>query len=175
MDARLHGDLERSRPALELAATRLREVGLIGEAAACLMTLSLTLGDLGEFEPALRRGSEAVKLSRQAGNKRLEGVGLRRLAIVLMEQRRFAEALPYAEGGARAAREVGEPVEECHAHNVLGIIKAYLGRGAEAEAHWRAGLPLAEAAESAVAGCTRWATWRIRTSPGVASTWRASR
>ena len=46
MDARLHGDLERSRPALELAATRLREVGLIGEAAACLMTLSLTLGDL---------------------------------------------------------------------------------------------------------------------------------
>ena len=69
-----------------------------------------------------------------------------------MEQRRFAEALPYGEGALALHRQVGEPVEECHAHNVLGITKAYLGRGAEAEAHWRTGLPLADAAESAVAG-----------------------
>ncbi len=152
MDARLHGDVERSKPELELAVTRLREVGLVAEAAACLMTLSLTLSDMGEFEPALEAVTEAVKLSRQAGNKRLEGVALRRVAIVLIDQRRFAEAMPYAEGALSLHREVGEPVEECHAHNVLGIIKAYLGRGAEAEAHWRAGLPLADAAESAVAG-----------------------
>ena len=152
MDARLHGDLGSSQPALELAATRLREVGLIGEAAACLMTLSLTLGDLAEYEPAFDVVSEAVKLSRQTGNKRLEGTALRRVAIVLMEQRRFAEALPYAEGALALHRQVGEPVEECHAHNVLGIIKAYLGRNGEAEEHWRAGLPLADAAESAVAG-----------------------
>jgi eukaryotic-like serine/threonine-protein kinase len=152
MDARLRGDLERSRPALELAATCLREVSLIEEAAACLMTLSLTLGDLGEFERALAAVSEAVRLSRQAGNKRLEGVGLRRTAIALTEQRRFAEALPYAEEALVLLRQVGEPVEQCHTHNVLGITKVYLGRGAEAEEHWRAGLPLAEATESAVAG-----------------------
>ncbi len=152
MDARLHGDMERSRPALERATTCLREGGLIGEAAACLMTLSLTLSDLGEFEPAFDAVTEAVKLSRQIGNKRLEGVALRRVAIVLIDQRRFAEAVPYAEGALALHREVGEPVEECHAHNVLGIAKAYLGRGGEAEAHWRTGLPLADAAESAVAG-----------------------
>ncbi len=152
MDARLHGDLERSRPALELAIDRLREVGLIGEAAACLQTLSLTLGDLAEFGPALAAAEEAVRLSQQLGDKRREAVSLRRVAIAYMEQNQFAEALPYAESALELHREVGERVEECHAHNVLGIINAYLGRGSEAEAHWRAGLPLAEAAETTVGG-----------------------
>jgi len=152
MDARLHGDLERSRPALELAAERLREVGLIGEAATCLQTLSLTLGDLAEFGPALAAAKEAVRLSRQLGDKRREAVSLRRLAIVYMEQNRFLEALPFAESALGLHREVGERVEECHAHNVLGIANAYLGRGNDAEAHWRAGLPLAEATETSVGG-----------------------
>ncbi|MGE5603721.1 MAG: ATP-binding protein, partial [Nitrososphaerales archaeon] len=151
MDARAHGDVERSRPELEAAAACLRDVGLAADAAACLMTLSLTLADLGEYERALETVFEAVKLSRQAGNKRLEATALRRVAVVLTEQRRFAEGLPYAEAALALHRVVGEPVEECHAQNVLGITKAYLGRGAEAEAHWRTGLPLAEAAESAVA------------------------
>jgi len=152
MDARLHGDLERSRPALELAADRLREVGLIGEAASCLQTLSLTLGDLAEFGPALAAAEEAVGLSRQLGDKRREAVSLRRVAIALMEQNRFLDALPFAEAALALHREVGERVEECHAHNVLGIANAYLGRGSEAEAHWRAGLPLAEATETSVGG-----------------------
>lgn len=151
LDARLHSDPGRSRPALELAAARLREVGRLDEAASCLMTLSLALGDLAEYGPAFEAVSEAVRLSRQVGNRRLEGTALRRTAIVLMEQRRFAEALPYAEAALALHRAVGERVEECHAHNTLGIIKAYLGRNAEAEGHWRTGIPLAEATESAVA------------------------
>ncbi len=152
MDARLHGNLERSRPALELAADRLREVGLIAEAASCLQTLSLTLGDLAEFGPALAAAEEAVRLSRQLGDKRREAVSLRRVAIACMEQNQFLEALPYAESALELHREVGERVQECHAHNVLGIANAYLGRGSEAEAHWRSGLPLAEATETSVGG-----------------------
>ena len=152
MDARLHGDLERSLPALELGAERLREAGRTREAAECLQTLSLTLGDLGQFERAKSTAQEAVALARQAGDRRLEGIGLRRLAIVYMEEQRFAEALPHGEEALKLHELVGDSVEQCHAHNVIGICNAYLSRGAVAEAHWRAALPLAEAAESAVGG-----------------------
>jgi tetratricopeptide (TPR) repeat protein len=152
MDARLHGDLERSLPALELAATRLREAGRLSDAAACLQTLSLTLGDLGEYARAEAASEEAIRLARQVGDRRLEATSLRRLAITYADQQRFTEALPHAEDALRLHELVGDPVEQCHSHNVLGIINAYLGRGAKAEAHWRAALPLADAAESVVGG-----------------------
>jgi eukaryotic-like serine/threonine-protein kinase len=152
LDARLHGDLNRSRGALELAAERLQDAGQKLAAAGCLQTLSLTLGDLDEFEAAQTAAVESIRLAREVGDRRLEGTALRRLAITYSDQQQFAEALPHAEEALRLHRLVGDPVEQCHSHNVLGIICAYLGRGAEAEAHWRAALPLADAAESVVGG-----------------------
>ncbi len=150
LDARLHGDLARSLPALELGAERLREADRLRDAAACLQTLSLTLGDLAEFDRARAASEEAIRLARQIGDRRVEGTALRRLAISIADQQQFAEALPIAEEALRLHQLVGDTVEQCHSRNVLGIVLAYLGRGAEAEAHWRAALPLADAAESVV-------------------------
>jgi tetratricopeptide (TPR) repeat protein len=150
LDARLHGDLARSLPALELGAERLRQADRLRDAAACLQTLSLTLGDLAQFDRARATAEEAIRLARQVGDRRLEGTALRRLAITLADQQQFAEALPFAEEALRLHESVGDPVEQCHSRNVLGIVAAYLGHGADAEAHWRAALPLADAAESVV-------------------------
>ena len=44
----------------------------------------------------MKASEEALALSRQAGDRRQEGVGLRRLAIVHLERLQEAEALPFA-------------------------------------------------------------------------------
>ena len=74
------------------------------EAATCLHILSLTLGDLGEYEAALKASTEALALSRQAGDRRQEGISLRRLAMVHLERLQEAEALPFAEAALALLR-----------------------------------------------------------------------
>ena len=145
---RLSHDFAASRAALEAATQRFRAAGLTVEAAACLHILSLTLGDLGEYEAALRASDEAVTLSRLAGDRRQEAISLRRLAIVYMERLQEAEALPFAEGALALVRAVGDRTEECHALNVLGVIHAWLNHPLESEKFFRASLALAEETDS---------------------------
>ncbi len=147
---RLRSDPVRGRAYLEAAAERFRTAGLPGEAAAALHMLSLTLGDLAEYEAALQASAEAVALSRQAEDRRQEGISLRRMAIVYLDQLRFAEALPFADAGLALHRAVGDRTEETHALKALGIIHAWQGHPIESEAHLRASLELAEAISSRV-------------------------
>jgi hypothetical protein len=148
--ARLRQDPVSGRPYLETAAERFRAAGLPAEAAAALHILTLTLGDVAEYEAALQASSEAVALSRQAGDRRQEGISLRRMAIVYLEQLKFAEALPFAEAALALHRGVGDRTEEMHALNALGIIHAWLQHPAESEALLRGSLELAEATVSTI-------------------------
>ena len=141
---RLSHDYAASRTALDAATQRFRAAGLSVEAATCLHILSLTLGDLGEYEAALKASEEALALSRQAGDRRQEGISLRRLAIVHLERLQEAEALPFAEAALALLRAVGDRTEECHALNVLGVIHAWLNHPVESETFFRASLALAE-------------------------------
>ena len=145
---RLSHDFAASRAALEAAAQRFRGAGPIVEAAACLHILSLTLGDLGEYDAALQAGKEALALSRIAGDRRQEGISLRRVAIIHLEQPQAAEALSFAEAALSLLRAVGDRTEECHALNALGVINAWLDHPAEAEAFFRGSLLLAEETDS---------------------------
>jgi tetratricopeptide (TPR) repeat protein len=145
---RQNHDFAASRTALETATQRFRAAGLAAEAAACLHILSLTLGDLGEYDAALKASEEALALSRQAGDRRQEGISLRRVAIVYEERLQDAEALPYAEAALALLRAVGDRTEECHTLNVLGVIHAWLNHPDESETFFRAALDLAEETES---------------------------
>ena len=145
---RLSHDFAASRAALEAATLHFRDAGLPVEAAACLHVLSLTLGDLGEYEAALKASEEALALSRLGGDRRQEGISLRRVAIVYQEQLQEAKALPFAEAALALLRAVGDRTEECHALNVLGVIHAWLNHPVEAETFFRASLDLAEQTDS---------------------------
>jgi tetratricopeptide (TPR) repeat protein len=140
-------DSSRSCQALEEAVARFRRAGLLGEAAICLHTLSLALSvhGLGDLAAAQQAAEEAVALSRQAGNRRQEANSLRRLAIVQMDQGRFAEALVVGEKALTLHRELGDREGECHALNVLGYIQAWLGKPEEMERHLRLSHEVGEA------------------------------
>jgi tetratricopeptide (TPR) repeat protein len=134
-----------SRRALETAVELFREVGLPGEAAICLHTLSITLVQLGEFEDALRTAEEAVALSRSAGDRRQEAIGLRRVAIAHLCLWRMAEALPCAEAALARHRELGDRAEESNALHVLAGIFAWTAQPEQADRCLREAYELAEA------------------------------
>ena len=148
-EARYRYDYTQSRSALEAAAARFREAGLIGEAAVCLHFLSLTLGEQGEHPAALEAAEQALALSRAAGDRRQEATSLRRLAIV---HNRFdpAKALPFAEKALELHRALGDRSQEWRALNVLGVITGSLGRLEETKAHLCQSLELADSIGSSI-------------------------
>ena len=148
-EARYRYDYPQSRSALEAAAARFREAGLIGEAAVCLHFLSLTLGEQGEHSAALEAAEEALALSRTAGDRRQEATSLRRLAIVY---NRFdhAKALPFAEEALSLHRALGDRSEEWRALNVLGVITSWLGQLEETKAYLCQSLELADSIGSSI-------------------------
>jgi predicted ATPase len=132
-------ELPESRAALEAAVQRFLYAGLSGEAAACLHMLSLVLGSqgLGELTAAHAAASQAVNLSRQAGDRLQEAHSLRRLAIATLDQRRPADALQYADAALRLHRELGDRAGEGRAHGVLGLVHALLRQPETAEKYFR--------------------------------------
>ncbi len=148
-EARYRYDYPKSRSALEVAAARFREAGLVGEAAVCLHLLSLTLGDQDEHSAALKAAEDALALSRTAGDRRQEAISLRRLAIVY---NRFdhAKALPFAEEALALHRALGDRSEEWRALNLLGVITGWLGRPEETRAYLCQSLELADSTGSSI-------------------------
>jgi tetratricopeptide (TPR) repeat protein len=133
---------------LEAAIGLFEEAGLSVEAVRCLHMLSIALVPLGKTTLALEAAERSVALSRHAGDRRQEATGLRRMAIVHLEDDRHAEALPYAERALILHREVGDRGEEGNDLNVLGPLKANLGEYAESERTLRLSIEIAESIAS---------------------------
>jgi tetratricopeptide (TPR) repeat protein len=126
-------------------------VGDLGEAAACLHSLSLTLDDLSDDVPATEAAEEAVRLSRQAGDRRQEAISLRRLGIIHMNKWDYEQALPLVEEALALHQALGDRLEECHALNVLARIHAYSSGYEQAESYSVQSIELAEALDSGLA------------------------
>jgi tetratricopeptide (TPR) repeat protein len=118
------------------------ELKMPGEAATCLHVLSLAYGSLFEFEPAFAAVQKAVKLSHEAGDTIQEATGLRRIAVVFIQQSDHAEALPYAEQALELHRKIGDRGEEINALNVLGIIYAWIKDPEKSDQYLREALNL---------------------------------
>jgi hypothetical protein len=158
----LIGDFNTSRDYLEAAVALFRKAELPNEAAKGLATLSLTYGGMYEYDKAVEAALEAVELSRESGDRRLEATSLRRVAIgqLLMEQ--HSEALPIVEQALALHREVGDLYDEACAHNVLGIIYFWLGRVEESEAAYLKSLQIGHDLFATTA--VQFATWNLATS-----------
>lgn len=143
-DARNRKELIRSRQALETSIERFYEAGRPDEAAINLHVLSLTLGDLGEFEQALRAAQEALILSRETGNRLNEATSLRRVAIVHIHLQQYREALQFAEEALELHRQLGDRSEESHALNVIGTIMAWIGTDQQAKFNLEKSIEIAE-------------------------------
>jgi tetratricopeptide (TPR) repeat protein len=122
-----------------------------GEAAACLHMLSLVLGSqgLGEVPAAQAAASQAVSLSRQAGDRLQEAHSLRRLAIAALDQSRLSEAVEKAEAALALHRELGDRAGEGRAQGVLGLVHALLRQPDTAERYFRAAVAVFERLGSA--------------------------
>jgi predicted Ser/Thr protein kinase len=126
------------------SASKLAQADLINEKAECLSFLSVVLGFLGDSTSALDAAQEAAALSKESGDRLLEALSIRRLAIAYLNLYQNSQALPIAEQALRMFREIGDISNEMHALNVLGIIKRRLGEFAAAEEDLLEGLRIAE-------------------------------
>jgi tetratricopeptide (TPR) repeat protein len=126
------------------SANRLEQADLINEMAESLSFLSVTLGNMGDQPAALKAALEAADLSKGTGDKLLEALSLRRVAIAYMAQYKNSQALPIAEAALQMFHKVGDISNEVHALNVLGIIKRRLGMIEAAEEDLLNGLGIAE-------------------------------
>lgn len=149
----VRGDFHESLSALETAVIRFRQSGLLADAAECLHTLSLVTGlqGLGELAISQKYAEDAVRLSRQASDRRQEAISLRRVAITNMDQLKYAEALPILQQALGLHRELGDLTEECSALNAIGVALGFLGRGDEARDYLYDSLRLAIQTGSALA------------------------
>jgi tetratricopeptide (TPR) repeat protein len=118
---------------LSESADFLEEAGLTRELIECLTSTSIILGRIGRTAEALEMAQKTVEMSIEAGDKQLEALSTRRLAIAYYAQSRYAEALTIAEASLALFREIGDITGELHARNVVGINKERLGRFEEAE------------------------------------------
>jgi tetratricopeptide (TPR) repeat protein len=125
---------------------RFRQAGMLAQAAECLPILSLDTGlqGLGELEASQKFAENAIQLSRMAGDPRQEAIGLRRLAIVSLDQGKFQEALPICEQALTLHRELGDRHEECMALNALAVILSWFGRHADAYDHFMRSFEMAQ-------------------------------
>ena len=126
-------DYYKAREYFEFSAKCLHQAGLISKMAESLSFLSVALGNLGDGAAALKAAQEAAEMSKETGDKLLEALSTRRLAIAYMAQYQYSMALPTAETALRMFHEVGDTSNEVHALNVLGIIKGRLGMVEDAE------------------------------------------
>jgi tetratricopeptide (TPR) repeat protein len=143
-EGRLGADFQTSRIYLQEATARFKEAGLSSEAAECLFMLSrrLPLSAKHVFEHEL--AEQAMFLSHQSGDYRLQAVARKNLAIAYTNQEKDAEALPLAEEAVAMERDLGDLREQCNTLDVLGVILARIGRQVEATAMFHDCLTLSE-------------------------------
>jgi tetratricopeptide (TPR) repeat protein len=143
-------DVYKARDFFKESASKLHQVGKIAEMAESLSFLSVTLGDLGDQNAALKAAQEAADLSKETGDILLEAKSTRRLAIAFLNQYQNSQALPFAEAALEMFRKVGDISNEMHALNVLGIVKRRLGIFESAEEDFLRGLGIAESINNEV-------------------------
>lgn len=137
-------NLYTARDYCEASVKIFEQAGLTKEMVDSLSFLSVVFGSLGDLPAANEAATRAVDLSKGIGDRLLEGVTLRRLAIAYLNQHQLSMALPYAEEALQVAQEVGDLLNEVHALNVLGIIEGRLGMFEDAETTFLNGLDIAD-------------------------------
>jgi tetratricopeptide (TPR) repeat protein len=127
-----------------MSARYLEQAGKSKELIETLSNASVVIGRLGDSTKALETAQRTVDLSISQGDKLLEAISRRRLALAYLSQSRYDEALPVAEVALEMFREAGDFIGEIHALNLVAIIKSRHGRLEEAEADYLRALKITE-------------------------------
>jgi DNA-binding SARP family transcriptional activator len=143
-EGRLGADFQTSRIYLEQAAARFKEAGQPGQAADCLFMLTRRLPASAKHVIDPAAAEQAMTLSHESGDYRLQAVARKNLAIAYTNQQRDAEALPLAEGALEMQRDLGDQREQSSTLDVIGVILARLGRREEAVSLFQNCLTLSE-------------------------------
>ncbi len=138
-------EIATSKDELERSARLFKEADLPGEAASSLYILARVLDLLDDNESAKQAAHEAITLSQQAGDRRIEGSSRRILAIMHYQQFELEDARALAEAALALHKAIGDRVEECHDLNVLGLIESNDGNPTEEEELFRQALAIGQA------------------------------
>ncbi len=136
------GDL--ARQYFDRANACLEEVGNRIQIGWNLNLRSLLEGREGNFEPAQRLLEQAMALSRELGDRRLEGTNLRRIATNLSFMDRHAEALVPARQALELYRQIGDRGSECHSLNIIALCLDSMGQPVKARGYYEQAMALGE-------------------------------
>ena len=126
------------------AIESLRVAGLKAAVAHNLNWLSNLESRAARHDDARKLLEEAIVISRELGDRRLEALNLRRMAINLINLNRYAEALPLSLQAVDLHRQVGDRVSEVNAENVIALCYGDMGEMEKAEEHFMRSLAMAE-------------------------------
>ena len=143
-ECRLGADLQTTRTYLTEATARFQEAGLPGEAAGCLLGLARRLPGSGKQVFELDPAEQAMSLSLESGDIRLQARARKHLAIAYSNLGRDAEALPLAEESLETQCDLGDRHEQCSTMDVQGVTLARLGQREESTAMLQRCLALSE-------------------------------
>jgi predicted ATPase/predicted Ser/Thr protein kinase len=132
-----------SQEYFEKAAALLKEAGLVKQAAKNLSYLSVVLG-LMDKEAAVQAAQEALDLSKQSGDKLLEAIATRRVAISKSFNYQFEDAYETVQTALDLFRMLGDRSGELHSINVRGILHNALGNFQESEQDYLSVLEISE-------------------------------
>jgi tetratricopeptide (TPR) repeat protein len=143
-EGRLGADFQTCCTQLKEASTRFKTASMPGEAAGCLFMLARRLTRSGKHFFELDLAEEALALSRESGDLRLQAIAQKNLAISYTNANQDNRALPLAQEALAMQRDLGDRREQCSTMDLLGVIVARLGRQEEAAATFRRCLALAD-------------------------------
>lgn len=143
-EGRLGADFQTARRYLEEAANRFTEADMPGEAADSLFMLARRLPGTAKHIFDLEAAEQAMDLSRQSGDRRLQAAGLKNLAIAYASLDKDEYALPLVEEALKTQSELGDRREQCNTLDVSGVVLARLGRRQEAAAMFQRCLSISE-------------------------------
>lgn len=129
---------------LQQALTIQRAVGNRMEEQAVLLYLGVIHLEQGLIEQGRDYLQAALALSDFVGSRALEARLANATGFALAALGDFAAAMPYHDRSRRIAREIGESFQESHARHNLCTVQRKLGNLADAEAHGREALRLAQ-------------------------------
>jgi len=160
IQSRYSGDPLQSRQHLEKAIVLARTAGLSRDLADYLC-YNVTLHDwFGDYNDGLAAAQEAVTLSKDIDDKRLEMKTKRILGGVYWSMERYVEALALVKDSLQMARSIGDIDGEVSSLNVLALIKLKLKLYGESEAHF---LEMLQVTDIFSSMSTEYAVGNIRT------------
>jgi predicted ATPase/class 3 adenylate cyclase len=142
------GDYPAAREHLAAALNGAQALGLGAVETNCWLNLGIVSYSATNYSLAEAEISEALRVSRQCGERRLEGLALGTLGSIAYEQGHYGAAAPLYRQSLEICRQIGDRLNQANSLGNLGNIALYQGQYDAARAYAEETLTLCREVES---------------------------